>query len=97
MSNGCGPEWMPEIIKRALFNWFQKPHCDNHDAAYERGGNEWDRVNADNKFKADMKEDALAERGLWRLVRWPSVYIYYWLVKYFGSKQFNYLSTIGKK
>lgn len=89
-SNGCGPKWVPTVIKDLLFNWFFEASCDKHDANYKRGGTEEVRKYYDELFLGAMRRDALRKRGLQRLLRWSQVYVYYALVRIFGSWSFNY-------
>jgi len=88
-SNGCGPEWLPEWIKNLLFNWFHEASCDKHDEGYQKGGTEGYRAHCDWKFLDAMLRDS--ERYFWtRPIRVAQAYVYYFMVRKFGSSSFNY-------
>ena len=88
--NGCGPAWLPSVVKSALFDWFFEASCDKHDVDYTIGGDEARRKECDEKFLAAMRRDTLRKRGLQRLVRWGQAYAFYGMVRAFGASQFNY-------
>lgn len=52
-ANGCGPSYFSDSF-RARLSKYHVSACNSHDAAYEQGGNELDRIKADYKFAADM-------------------------------------------
>ena len=88
--NGCGPEWLPQWIKSALFDWFHEASCDKHDEGYAEGGNEARRAECDRKFWEAMTRDSLRHNGLSRFVRLSQAVVFYGLVRALGWMQFNY-------
>lgn len=84
--NGCGGKggWInpPEFLFHAS--------CNQHDFYYWRGGNEEDRLKADNEFYEAMKIDV--NEAVW-YKRWYygiAAYVYYKAVRLVGSRYFSY-------
>ncbi len=88
--DGCGPEWIPKVIKDALFNWFFEASCHKHDAGYAEGGDESRRKICDRNFWLAMRRDALRYEGITRLLAWTLAIVYYVLVRTLGWTAFNY-------
>ena len=91
--NGCGPKWVPEFIKRLLFNWFFEASCNKHDIGYKLGGNEIRRFECDWKFWNAMKRDTLRYKGLKRLLCYIIAMLYYVIVRTTGWSTFQYDDT----
>lgn len=88
--NGCGPAWMPKILKSILFDWFFEASCNRHDQGYIKGGNEIRRFECDWKFWLAMKRDSERYSGVSRYARLVQAKLYYRAVRIFGSRYFNY-------
>ena len=82
--NGCGPSWLPSVIKDLLFNWFFEASCNRHDISYKLGGNSKDRKHYDKLFLTDMLKDCNNFTGLSKFVRLSQAYTYYFIVRAFG-------------
>lgn len=84
--NGCGGKGGFINPPEFLFN----ASCNQHDFYYWRGGNENDRLKADNMFYEAMKEDI--RTASWYLKPYYSfwAYTYYKAVRFVGKKFFSY-------
>ena len=89
-SNGCGPEWLPTVIKSLLFNWFFEASCNRHDEGYAEGGNEGRRYECDQLFWLAMRRDTLHYDGIGRAARWLMALAFFVMVRLFGWMSFNY-------
>ena len=128
--NGCGPEdfkinWMPRlmlsalnwllnVLKQCLFNWFYLASCNKHDEGYTKGGDEIRRFLCDWNFKLAMRKDHAqlkrrviqeikeSKHSFYKLflffkaikipVSWLFMWVFYFLVRCFGSFKFTYHS-----
>ena len=90
VGNGCGPAWMPKVIKKVLFNWFFEASCNKHDHGYEQGGNEVRRFECDWKFWLAMRRDVKRVAWYLRPVATLGSVSFYLMVRAFGWLQFNY-------
>ena len=88
--NGCGPAWMPEWLKHALFGWFHEASCNRHDEGYAIGGDEARRKSVDDGFYNAMKRDSLKLSGINRLFRLSQAVTLYAAVRLLGWMYFNY-------
>ena len=89
-ANGCGPAWMPERLKKLLFNWFHEASCNRHDWGYTVGGNSKRRKVCDEKFLEAMLRDADRLPRFKRKVAIAQAHIFYRMVRMFGYSRFNY-------
>lgn len=89
--NGCGPAWLPQKVKNALgLNKYFCSECCAHDRDYRQGGTSSDRLRYDNRFRDDMLKKARKLEVKGRVVAISTAYIFYCLVRLFGSTRFNY-------
>lgn len=88
--NGCGPSWLPELIKTLLFNWFFEASCDKHDTGYTEGGDEIRRFECDFKFLRAMLSDAKRQPWYTLPICYAMAVLFFVLVRLFGWLQFNY-------
>lgn len=88
--NGCGPSWMPRIIKDLLFNWFFEASCDRHDEGYSEGGDEVGRFECDWKFFLAMRRDYLRHQGIKRFLMSTQALLFFITVRAFGWTRFKY-------
>lgn len=84
--NGCGGKGMGALVPDFMFG----ASCDHHDANYWIGGNEGDRVKADQQFYSELVDDVY-RLAFWR---WPIArflaWRYYRAVRRFGRTFFHY-------
>lgn len=85
---GCGPGKTAFLIPQFIF----KASCVQHDFYYKRGGNIFDKLEADAFFLAHMLRDiAESERGLTlRLFFTLMAFAYYLVVSVFGMFAFHW-------
>ena len=96
-------EWA-ELKKWWVINWcwpkgwfikppyaiFFKASCDFHDLSYYNWWTEEDRLRADKWFLRNMMIDCEKERWLRRYYFFIWTYVYYFAVRLFWKKYFNY-------
>lgn len=58
LSNGCGPEWLPNWVQVLMFSWMFHTHCEVHDFDYYIGGSWKRRLQCDLSFGAKLLMDA---------------------------------------
>lgn len=85
--NGCGGKGSFVPVPNFRF----KASCNHHDYNYFLGGTEKDRLKADTQFLEAMILDAGLNGNLFRRIFYKFwAYIYYFAVRIFGKKYFNY-------
>ena len=77
--NGFGPRGM-KVPYSKQFN----EAGENHDTAYDFGGDKWDRLIADEDLLADMAKESDND---WQVL---VAIIYYWIARALGWLFFNY-------
>lgn len=72
---------------------FREANADIHDLNYNIGGNEEDRIKADNGFFIRLIRDSL--KSNWKLYYIGLSIIFYLTVRQFGGKYFNYYNNLN--
>jgi len=86
----CGPEWMPTLVRLALFGWFFEASCLKHDAGYRQGGSELRRWECDYKFFRAMVRDATSPVSALTPLKLGVAVGFYVAVAVGGWSSFNY-------
>lgn len=86
ITNGCGSKG--GLIKPPSFIF--KASCNHHDFLYWLGGDESDRIYADDTFYKYMKIDIEGEKWYSKPFHHAWAYIYYKAVRIFGKKYFYF-------
>lgn len=89
-SDSCGPQWVPKLVRKALFGWFFEASCSRHDEGYLRGGDSKDRKKFDKKFLKAMLKDTKRTNNLTRAPKFVLAYVFYAAVRIGGPLSFNY-------
>lgn len=83
--NGCGAANSKFNPPDLVF----KSACDDHDEAYDLGGTNTDRKQADERFLSGMKASVRKRPWYYRPFYYTSAYTYYAAVRLFGAEHFN--------
>lgn len=90
IANGCGGKW--SSFKPPYHIMFEAC-CNIHDEYYHKGGNEIDRKIADVYLLEYMKLDISHLPIYKRPYFYVWAYLYYFAVRIYGKKYFNYLKS----
>ena len=92
--NGIGPSWFPfwlrNFITEFCSQFFNEASWQRHDHGYERGGNEFDRINDDGRFFIAMRRDVYRVRWYLKPIAWVLCHLFYIFVRLGGWRSFNY-------
>lgn len=90
--NGCGGKGSKI---RPPYGVFFKASCNKHDEGYFMGGDKIRRMECDSRFFSAMLEDTMRIEKWYKRTYYQSwAFIYFFAVRLFGKKFFNYKKDI---
>lgn len=91
--NGCGGRnsKISKILAKFFSGFFFEASCEKHDFWYFKGWDEARRKECDIKFLKAMKRDVQRQFFLFRPYFYLIAYCFYFAVRIFGKKHFNYI------
>jgi len=94
IGNGCSPAWlterMPTWLRKIQSKLIHTKQCQHHDCYYYRGAYALDRVQADDFFYKEMKENAGKQPWYKKPLYYVGAWTRYQLVQTWGETAFHY-------